>query len=139
MIEFLKTIGIATIPATITSVISYLIARYNANTQIKSINEQNKADIEKLVEQHNVDIDALKEKHKLDLEIKDKDHTHEVELITLQHNNDLNKSEENMKNQLTMNALSSLLGGVFNGETTASKQMNDYLQKSLIEEMSKGK
>jgi hypothetical protein len=139
MVEFIKTFLIAVIPSFIAGLSAYLAARNKSKTQIKVITEQNKADIEKLVEQHKIDIDALKEKHKLELESKEKDHTHQMELIKLQHNNELAKSEETMKNQLAMNTLGGLLGGMFSENSDTTKQMSEMMQKSLFEAMLKQK
>ena len=55
MVEFLKTLAIACIPAIITGIVTYIVARKNAASQISIIKEQNKHDLEKLMEQHKVD------------------------------------------------------------------------------------
>ena len=57
MVEFLKTLAIACIPAIITGIVTYIVARKNAASQISIIKEQNKHDLEKLMEQHKVDIE----------------------------------------------------------------------------------
>ena len=75
MVEFLKTLAIACIPAIITGIVTYIVARKNAASQISIIKEQNKHDLEKLMEQHKVDIEHLKEAHRLDMEAKEQDHT----------------------------------------------------------------
>lgn len=74
MVEFLKTLAIACIPAIITGIVTYIVARKNAASQISIIKEQNKHDLEKLMEQHKVDIEHLKEAHRLDMEAKEQDH-----------------------------------------------------------------
>lgn len=51
MVEFLKTLAIACIPAIITGIVTYIVARKNAASQISIIKEQNKHDLEKLMEQ----------------------------------------------------------------------------------------
>ena len=50
MVEFLKTLAIACIPAIITGIVTYIVARKNAASQISIIKEQNKHDLEKLME-----------------------------------------------------------------------------------------
>lgn len=70
MVEFLKTLAIACIPAIITGIVTYIVARKNAASQISIIKEQNKHDLEKLMEQHKVDIEHLKEAHRLDMKAK---------------------------------------------------------------------
>lgn len=64
--DFWQTLMISLLPALATGLISYLAAAKNANTQMKSIKEQNKADIEKIIEQNKVDIKSLQEKYKLE-------------------------------------------------------------------------
>ena len=49
MVEFLKTLAIACIPAIITGIVTYIVARKNAASQISIIKEQNKHDLEKLI------------------------------------------------------------------------------------------
>lgn len=131
MVEFIKTIIIATIPSIIAGVSAYLAARNKSNTQIKSITEQNKADLEKLVEQHKIDLESLKEKHRMELEIKERDHLYQAELIKLQHENDLTKSEETVKNQVMSSVMSGMVGSMFNSESAIARQLNDALGKSL--------
>lgn len=80
MVEFLKTLAIACIPAIITGIVTYIVARKNAASQISIIKEQNKHDLEKLMEQHKVDIEHLKEAHRLDMEAKEQDHKNKLEL-----------------------------------------------------------
>lgn len=46
MVEFLKTLAIACIPAIITGILTYIVARKNAASQISIIKEQNKHDLE---------------------------------------------------------------------------------------------
>lgn len=46
MVEFLKTLAIACIPAIITGIVTYIVARKNAASQISIIKEQNKHDLE---------------------------------------------------------------------------------------------
>ena len=62
MSEFWQTFLIAIIPSAITPLLSYFTSWKTSNTQIKAINEQNKAEIEKWIQQNKVDIEALKEK-----------------------------------------------------------------------------
>lgn len=60
MVEFLKTLAIACIPAIITGIVTYIVARKNAASQISIIKEQNKHDLEKLMEQHKVDTEQIR-------------------------------------------------------------------------------
>lgn len=89
MVEFLKTLAIACIPAIITGIVTYIVARKNAASQISIIKEQNKHDLEKLMEQHKVDIEHLKEAHRLDMEAKEQDHKNKLELQQKEFENSL--------------------------------------------------
>lgn len=135
MSEFWQTFLIAIIPSTITAVLSYLASAKSSNTQIKAIKEQNKADIEKLIEQNKVDIESLKEKHQLDMEAKEKEYNHQLEVIKLQHQNELKKDEESLKNQFAVNALGSLVGGLFSPESPVSSKISEAVEKTIEEAM----
>lgn len=131
MNEFWQTFLIATIPSVMTALISFFAAYKNANTQIKAICEQNKADIEKLIEQNKVDIESLKEKYRLEMEAKEKEYQHQLEVMKLQHDNELEKDKDAAINQLTSTAITGLLGGLFEKGSPLSSKLNDELIKSL--------
>ena len=137
MSEFLQTFLIAIIPSTITALLSFLASWKTSNTQIKTIKEQNKADIQKLIQQNKVDIESLKEKHLLEMELKDKEHDHQIELIKLQHENEIKKDEESMKNQFAANAVSSLFGAIFSQESSVSGTINEAIRKGLEDSLNK--
>lgn len=137
MSEFLQTFLIAIIPSTITALLSFLASWKTSNTQIKTIKEQNKADIQKLIQQNKVDIESLKEKHLLEMELKDKEHDHQIELIKLQHENEIKKDEESMKNQFAANAVSSLFGAIFSQESPVSGTINEAIRKGLEDSLNK--
>ena len=90
--EFIKTLLIACIPALITGVVSFLVARKNASSQIKVVKEQNKHDLEKLMKQHEIDIDALNQKHEQEKEILNINHKNQLELISAQSSNEFAQS-----------------------------------------------
>lgn len=137
MNDFWQTFLIAIIPSAITALLSFWASWKTSNTQIKTIQEQNKADIEKLIQQNKVDIESLKEKHLLEREMKDKEFEHQIELIKLQHENDTKKSEDNMKNQLATNAIGSLLGSVFSKDSPVSEKLNEVIKKGIEDSMNK--
>lgn len=137
MIEFWQTLAIAIIPSIFTAFLSYLASSKNSKVQIEAIKEQNKADIEKLIEQNKIDIEALKEKHRLDMEAKESEHNHQIEIIKLQHQNELKKDEENVKNQLAVNALGGLVGGLFSQDSPISGKINEAITKGLEDAMKK--
>ncbi len=137
MNEFWQTFLIAIIPSVITALLSFFASWKRSNTQIKTIKEQNKADIEKLIQQNKVDIESLKEKHLLEMELKDKEHDHKIELIKLQHENEMKKDEESMKNQFAANAVGSLFGAIFSQESPVSETINEAIKKGLEDSMNK--
>ena len=137
MNEFWQTFLIAIIPSTITALLSFFASWKTSNTQIKTIKEQNKADIEKLIQQNKVDIESLKEKHVLEMELKDKEHDHQIELIKLQHYNEIKKDEENVKNQFAANAFGSLMGAIFSQESPVSGTINEAIKKGIEDSMNK--
>lgn len=137
MSEFWQTFLIATIPSAITALLSFWASWKASNTQIKTIKEQNRADIEKLIQQNKVDIESLKEKHLLEMELKDKEHEHQVELIKLQHENEIKKDEVNLKNQFAANALGEIFNGLFSQDSPVSNKLNEALEKSIDEAMKK--
>lgn len=139
MNEFWQTFLIAIIPSAITALLSFLASWKTSNMQIKTIKEQNKADIDKLIQQNKVDIESLKEKHILEMELKDKEHDHQIELIKLQHENEIKKDEENMKNQFATNAVESLFSAIFSQESPVSGTINEVIKKGIEDSMNKKK
>lgn len=139
MSEFWQTFAIAVIPSVVTALLSYLAAAKNSATQIKAIQEQNKADIEKLLQQNKVDIESLKEKHHLEMEMKEKEYQHQIDMTNLQHQNELKKDEENMKNQLAANAIGSFFSGMFSQTSPVSSKINEMLEKGLEEAINEKK
>lgn len=137
MNEFWQTFLIAIIPSVITALLSFLAAWKTSNTQIETIKEQNKADIDKLIQQNKVDIESLKEKHILEMELKEKEHEHQIELINLRHDNEMKKDEESMKNQFAANAIGSLFGAVFSKESPVSGTINEAIKKGIEDSMNK--
>ena len=92
MNEILKTLLIASVPAIISGIVSYLVAHKNASAQIKVVKEQNKHDLEKLMEQHRIDIDSLNKKHQQELEKMELEHKHKLELIEKENENALGQN-----------------------------------------------
>lgn len=95
--DFWQTLLISAVPALLTGIISYLAAAKKANIEIKSIQEQNKADIEKLIEQNKVNIKELQEKYKLESDLKEKEYAHQIELLKIQNQGEMKKEEESVK------------------------------------------
>ena len=119
MVEFLKTLAIACIPAIITGIVTYIVARKNAASQISIIKEQNKHDLEKLMEQHKVDIEHLKEAHRLDMEAKEQDHKNKLELQQKEFENSLLKQQKDGENAMATETIKGVLGMFGSAVTTA--------------------
>ena len=62
---------------------------------------------------------------------KDKEYQHQIELINLQHKNELQKDEENVKNQMTANVIGGLLGGIFSEQSPVSNKLNEVISNAL--------
>ena len=112
MSEFIKTLLIGVIPAVITSLGAYLIAVKNFKSSLKTVQVNNKHDLDKLMEQHKLDIDGLKEKHKLEIESKEKDHVHKLEIMQKEHENELIKNSKSSENGVMFGALGGLIQDV---------------------------
>lgn len=108
--EFIKTLLIACIPAIITGLVTYLVARRNATSQVDIVKEQNKYDLKKMMEQHKVDRDHLKEAHKLELESKEQDHKYKLELLQKDFENSLLKQQKDSENARVTEAIKGMLG-----------------------------
>lgn len=132
MVEFFKTLAIATIPAIITGVLSFLVAHRNAISQIKIVKENNKHEIDRLMEQHKIDIDSLKEKYRLEAEEKEREHNRKLEVMQKEYEYKLGQQESEVQNELTAGvmkeAFSGLVGGMF-----ASALNNSEVQKQMTD------
>lgn len=135
MVDFWQTFAIAVIPSALTALLSYFAASKSSATQIKAIQEQNKADIEKLIQQNKVDIESLKEKHQLEMQMKEKEYQHQIDMVKLQHENELKTNEENMKNQLAANAIGGFVNGLFSQESPITSKINEALVKGIEDAM----
>lgn len=141
MVEFLKTLAIACIPAIITGIVTYIVARKNAASQISMIKEQNKHDLEKLMEQHKVDIEHLKEAHRLDMEAKEQDHKHKLELQQKEFENSLLKQQKDGENAMATEAFKGVLGLFGSAVTTAmdTPEAKQLLSDSIKQSFNKSK
>ena len=136
MQEVIQTILISTLPAAVTSMVSYFAAVWKGKTQIEAIKEQNRAEIEKLIQQGKMDIEAIKEKHRLELELKENEHKHEMEKMELQLQNELKKEEDIAKNQVATNLCSGLFSSMFKPGTPISDKLNEEMAKVLQQAVS---
>lgn len=134
--EILKTLLIACVPAVISGIISFVLAKSQAKTEIKKLQMINQHDIEKLMEQHKVDIDAFREQHLLEMESKEKDHQHKLEIMQKEHENELIRKESELENTAKYNAAGSIMTGLFNGMLGGafnSSEIQGEITKKILE------
>lgn len=136
MVEFLKTLAIACIPAIITGIVTYIVARKNAASQISIIKEQNKHDLEKLMEQHKVDIDSLKEKYRLETEEKDREHVRKLELMQKEYELKLKQQESEAENTAKYGAVKDIFSGLMGGMVSSAintPEVQQQMSKAFID------
>lgn len=98
MNEIIITLLVSSIPAIITGIITYLTTNKKAKTQIASLVESNKHDLEKLMKQHEIDIEALKEKYQLEADKSEQEHRHKMQIMELEHKNALESNKKELSN-----------------------------------------
>lgn len=135
MIELAKTLLIACVPAVLSGITSFILAKSQAKSEIKKLQLGNQHDIEKLMEQHKVDVDAIREQHRLEMEAKEKDHQHKLEIIQQEHENELIRKERELENTTKYNAAGSILTGLLNdmmGGVLNSPEVQGEITKQII-------
>lgn len=136
MVELAKTLLIACVPAIISGMISFILAKSQAKSEMKKLQVENQHDIEKLIEQHKVDVDAIREQHRLELESKEKDHQHKLEIMQKEHEHELIRKESELENVAKCNAAGSIITGLFNGMIGGainSPEVQDIITKRIVE------
>lgn len=119
----IMTLLVACVPALISGVVSWAIARNNTKSKIEELRQSNKNEIDRLVKQHEVDIEALELKHK-----------HEIEVLELEHSNALEATKAAQDNEMMNNILSGALGGLFTniiGTSEMEKAISDAVKNGL--------
>ena len=140
MIEVVKTLLISCIPAIITGIISFSVAKSQANSEIKKLKMENAHDLEHLMEQHKVDIEHIREQHKLEMESKEKDHQHKLEILQKEHENELVRQEKEQENNAKYAAMGNVMTGLFNGVLGGafnSPEIQTEMSKKILEGMNK--
>lgn len=138
--EIIKTLLIACVPAIISGIISFILAKSQARSETKKIQMANKHEIEKLMEQHKVDIDAIREQHRLEMESKEKDHQHKLEIMQKEHENELIRKTSELGNTAKYNAAGSIVTGLFNGMLGGafnSPELQDVITEKILEGVKK--
>ena len=134
--EVLKTLLIACIPAIISGVISFILAKSQSNAEFQKLKLANEYEIDKLMEQHKVDIDAIREQHRLEMEAKEKDHQHKLEIMQKDHENAIIRKESELENTAKYNAAGSIMTGIFNGMLGGafnSPEVQGEITKKILE------
>lgn len=140
MYEFIKTLLISCIPATITGIISFFVAKSQANSEIKKLKMENAHDLECLMEQHKLDIEHIREQHKLELEIKEKEHQYKLEITQKVHENEIIRQEKEQENTAKYAAMGNMMTGLFSsvlGSTLNSPEVQAEMSKGIIEGLKK--
>ena len=133
--ETIKTLLIACVPAIISSVLSFVLAKHQTKSEIEKMQLANKHDLEKLMEQHRVDINAIQEKHRLEMDAKEKDHQYKLELIQKGHENELIRKKQELENATKYNVAGNILTGVFNsvlGGALSSPELQGEIEKKIM-------
>ncbi len=134
--ETFKTLLIACIPAIISGVISFILAKSQSKSEIQKLKLANEHEIDKLMEQHKVDIDAIREQHRLEMEAKEKDHQHKLEIMQKDHENAIIRKESELENTAKYNAAGNIMTGLFNGMLGGafnSPEVQSEITKKILE------
>ena len=109
METIINTLLVSCVPAIITGIVTYLTASRKAKTQITSLEENNKHEIEKLMRQHEIDIESLKEKYQLESERSEQEHRHKMEIMEQEHKNALESREKEQSNTAMFGLMTDVL------------------------------
>ncbi|MDD3172745.1 MAG: hypothetical protein PHF63_03665 [Herbinix sp.] len=120
MSEIINTFLISCVPALITGIITYLTTKKTTTTQMESLIEENRHDIERLMKQHEIDIESLKEKHILEQERIENEHKHKLEIISLEHQYDIDKKDKEQSSA----AMYGVMGELF----TNPQKLNELMK-----------
>lgn len=134
--EPLNTLLVACVPAIISGVLSFILAKSQAKAETRKLQLANEHEIEKLMEQHKIDIDSIQEQHRLEMELKDKEHQHKLEIIQKEHENELIRKESELENAAKYNAAGNIMTGLFNGmlgKAFNSPEIQGEITKKILE------
>lgn len=134
--EIVKTLLLACVPAIISGIVSFVLAKSQAKSETEKLRLSNQHEIEKLMEQHKVDIDAIREQHRLEMESKDKDHQHKLEIMQKEHENGLIRKESELENTAKYNAVGSIATGLFGnllGGIMETPEVKSELAKQILD------
>ena len=125
---------IAIVPALITGIGSLFIALKKCKSEIKTLEINNKHEIEKLMKQHEIDIENLKEKYRLQFEAKQQEHDLKIKEMKIECENEILKKEKEFENQAKYGAMGDIFKGMF-----SSPELKKEIDKKIKEEFNKNK
>lgn len=140
MHEFVNTLLIACIPAVVSGIVSFIVAKSQSNSEIQKLKISNQHDIERLMEQHRIDIDSIREKHQLEMQASEKEHQYKLEIMQKEHENEIIRKESELENTVKYNAVGSVMTGLFNGVIGGalnSPQIQKEMEHQLIDSLRK--
>ncbi|MEE0510370.1 MAG: hypothetical protein UDG94_03970 [Peptococcaceae bacterium] len=129
--DFIETLLVACIPAIISGIISFLLAKSKAKIDTENLVISNQHEIERLMEQHKIDIDAIREQHRLEMDAKEKEHQHNLEIMQKEHENELIRQEKETENAVKYSVMGDVFTGLF-GEIMTSSEIKDMLSKTIM-------
>ena len=125
---------IAIIPAIITGIGSLIISLKKCKNEIRTLETNNKHEIEKLMKQHEIDLNALKEKHRLD----QKEHQLKLEEIKVQNEQEILKKEKELSNSAMYSMMGDATKDLFTG-IFSSPEFKEEMNKKIREGFNKNK
>lgn len=134
MPEFIQTLLIALIPAFITALSSYFLAKRNFKSEILKMKETQKNELEQIMMKNEIDIEALKQKHNNEIDIINLKHKHELELKEKELDNLIKQQENQNQAQMVNNVFGSFLNGALN-----NSEVSDLIGKYVVDAMKKNK
>lgn len=139
---FLETLLIASIPALLTGIGSFFLAKIQSKSEINRLKISNEYEIEKLIEQQKINIESIREQHKLEMDSKDKEHKYKLEILQKEHENEIIRKEKELEDGIKYGAAGNAANALINGiiETAfASNEVKDAIGNSLAETLKNGK
>lgn len=138
--EIFETLFIACVPAIISGVISFVLAKSQSKSEYEKLRLSNQHEIDRLMEQHKVDIDAIQEQHRLEMQTKEQEHQYKLEIMQKEHDNELIRQEKEQENTAKYNTMGTVMTGLFNnmlGGIMSSPEVQSEMSKKILEGMNK--
>lgn len=109
------------IPAIISALVSYLIARHQGKSDLKKAAQENNAAIDRLMKQHEIDIESLREKHKMEMESKEKDHDYNLQQMRIEYELKIAESKSKKTDDITNNLAAGFIQAFMQNPTEGTK------------------